>query len=184
MQQFFNNAVMAIILTSPWLHMAQSLPISSIFKVHSINDNDNKADVTGTDVTDAEAWSSLTIINSDQKPQRSTISTGFRTSFQVIDLGNPWSYISEKQPIPDNTLEKFTPPEPTTKELRELKYWKDSRIEVPPPHILTIIKVKPYFDFFDHAKAMLALQHRRKLADLPLHRLKSSRPNFPFYDEN
>ncbi|KAK7072399.1 hypothetical protein SK128_013215 [Halocaridina rubra] len=103
--------------------------------------------------------------------------------FQVIDLSNPYGFLSEENDIPRGLRRMFTPPYPITKEDRRRLYsaqLAETRSEMDPHAILVLLDV-PFFDEFDHGKAVLGLQSRRKKERLPLHFLKSLRPFFPFF---
>ncbi|XP_037781537.1 uncharacterized protein LOC119577927 isoform X1 [Penaeus monodon] len=115
----------------------------------------------------------------DERPRRSPQQWGF----QVIDLGNPFGFLAKDNEIPFQTRDKFTPPEHTSKEVRERMYAFVLQRDVP-PHVHIILEDEPYFGTFDHAKAILRLQHYRKTNDLTPHMLKSLRPFFPFYSSN
>ncbi|ROT84951.1 hypothetical protein C7M84_021758 [Penaeus vannamei] len=104
-------------------------------------------------------------------------------AFQVIDLANPFGFRAQENEIPFATRNKFTPPEHPSKEARERMYAFLLQHDVP-PHVHIVLEDEPYFGTFDHAKAILQLQHYRKRNDLTPHMLKSLRPFFPFYSSN
>ncbi|XP_068214689.1 uncharacterized protein [Palaemon carinicauda] len=105
--------------------------------------------------------------------------------FQILDLDNGFRSLGREQDIPFETMDKFTPPELRSVEERRRKYARelaDNKIETG-AHAIFVLLDEPYFDEFDHAKAVLSLESRRKKERLPPHFLKSLRPFFPFFSK-
>ncbi|KAK4294882.1 hypothetical protein Pmani_032529 [Petrolisthes manimaculis] len=99
--------------------------------------------------------------------------------FEEDFLGDTFNQENE---IPTQTRSQFTPPNPPTKEGRRRKYFSFGVIGIPPPpHAHALVHEEPFFDTFDHGKAVLKLQERRKKMRLNTHLLKSLRPYFPFF---
>ncbi|KAK3856398.1 hypothetical protein Pcinc_037285 [Petrolisthes cinctipes] len=100
--------------------------------------------------------------------------------FEEDFLGDTFNQENE---IPRKTRGQFIPPDPPTKEGRHRKYFAFGVIGIPPPpHAHALVHEEPpFFDTFDHGKAVLKLQERRKKMRLNTHLLKSLRPYFPFF---
>ncbi|KAK8746943.1 hypothetical protein OTU49_016906, partial [Cherax quadricarinatus] len=86
----------------------------------------------------------------------------------------------QQNEIPSETLRRFKPPRPASKEERTRSYFSDYRVQTP-PHAHLLVYKEPFFDTVNHGKIILGLQERRKQYNLPLHKLKSLRPYFPFF---
>ncbi|XP_042240109.1 uncharacterized protein LOC121878152 isoform X2 [Homarus americanus] len=104
----------------------------------------------------------------------------FSSSIQVTGSSNRFSFFDNQNEIPNETRDQFTPPDPPSKNDREQKYFSNFIIEMP-PHAHIVVHDEPFFDSLDHGKIILALEQRRKRYHLPLHKLKSLRPYFPFF---
>ncbi|XP_064111540.1 uncharacterized protein LOC135219034, partial [Macrobrachium nipponense] len=105
--------------------------------------------------------------------------------FQIMDFDHAFRSSDQERDIPFKTRSQFTPPEPRSAQERRKKYALElasNKIETG-AHAIFALLDEPFFDEFDHAKAMLSLESRRKKERLPLHFLKSLRPFFPFYSK-
>ncbi|XP_066956947.1 uncharacterized protein [Macrobrachium rosenbergii] len=105
--------------------------------------------------------------------------------FQMMDFDNAFRSTDQDRDIPFKTRSQFIPPEPRSAEERRKKYDQElatNKIETGAHAILALMD-EPFFDEFDHAKAILSLESRRKKEKLPPHFLKSLRPYFPFFSK-